>query len=132
RHLVPRRRGREASAGEHRTGGRVVFRPTEEEPAIDAFSASVYGRTPPLPHAASATLLQEHSLGDARRRQQWTLDLTLESGCHRSVVMVDLPVGRPVRGTFLGLNFRGNHACDTDPHIVDPSERHDVGDLHYE
>lgn len=99
---------------------------------LESFKTTIYGRSPTAPREVTATLLDEYEPRAGVRRQQWRLELVLESQVHRSVVMVDRPAGARPRGVFLGLNFRGNHACDADPRIIDPSLRDDVGEIFYE
>ena len=99
--------------------------------SLDLFMTEIYGPVPPPPHGVTVTVLDDHVHG-AIRRQQWALDLTLERGTHRSIVMVDRPIEQRPKAVFLGLNFRGNHACDDDPAIIDPAERDDAGSIHYE
>jgi len=99
---------------------------------LESFKTTIYGRRPTAPRDVSATLLDEYEPRTGVCRQQWRLELALETQVHRSVVMVDRPAAARPRGVFLGLNFRGNHACDADPRIIDPSLRDDVGEIFYE
>ena len=100
--------------------------------SLELFAAEIYGPAPPPPNNVAVTLLDDHVRHGTIRRQQWALDLTVDGGTHRSVLMVDSPVDCRAKAVFVGLNFRGNHACDDDPRIIDPAEGTDAGDIHYE
>ena len=97
------------------------------------FRDDVYGRCPAKGWDLSWELLSEHRTATHVLRQQWSLAISTERGAHRCVVMVDLPEGPGPAPTFLGLNFRGNHACTADPDVLDiqdlPPSRY--GPIHY-
>ncbi|MGO1972810.1 MAG: alpha/beta hydrolase family protein [Propionibacteriaceae bacterium] len=104
------------------------------------FREEVYGRAPTDGWDLSWELLHEHATATHLLRQQWALIISTELGTHRCVVLVDLPEGaRSDKGAmgvpaFLGLNFRGNHACTADPDVFDiqreSPER--CGPIHYQ
>lgn len=103
------------------------------EEVLAHFRDDVYGRAPVDGWELTWELLADHVTATSVRRQQWALDITTRLGAFRCVVMVDLPAEATAVPAFLGLNFRGNHACAADADVLDiqhePSKR--CGQIHY-
>lgn len=93
------------------------------EEVMTRFREDVYGRPPEVGFDLERELLAEHVTASGVRRQQWALDVHTVRGRHRCVVMVDLPDSPEPVPAFLGLNFRGNHACTADPEVLDVQHR---------
>lgn len=93
------------------------------EEVMTRFREDVYGRPPGLGRDLEWELLAEHVTANGMLRQQWALDVHTVRGSHRCVVMVDLPDSPEPVPAFLGLNFRGNHACTADPEVLDVQHR---------
>lgn len=98
------------------------------------FHDDVYGRPPTAGWELSWELLREHVTAARLLRQQWALVIETARGAHRCSVLVDLPPGPGPVPAFLGLNFRGNHACTADPEVLDPQHESSQrgGAIHYE
>jgi hypothetical protein len=88
---------------------------------LDLFAAHVFGRSPaPVPIVAKLVNSVDALGGKAVRRE---IDLTL-TRAGKSITMnmlVYTPKGKTNVPTFLGLNFQGNHALETDPGIRLPT-----------
>jgi len=89
------------------------------------FADDMYGDPPgsAIGVALSWELLEEGPSADGGLRRQIRLDLTAPTGPPtRITLLVHLPESaasdQPVPA-FLGMNFRGNHACTTDPAVHD-------------
>ena len=104
------------------------------EGVLAHFRDDVYGQGPTTGWDLSWELLHEHVTATHLLRQQWALVISTALGTHRCVVMVDLPEGAPAVPAFLGLNFRGNHACTADTAVIDLQRQSPQrgGPIHYE
>jgi hypothetical protein len=92
------------------------------------FADRMYGDPPATASdvALSWRLLEEGPSADGGLRRQVRLDLSAPTGPPtRITLLVHLPDGasteQPAPG-FLGMNFGGNHACTTDPAVLDLSD----------
>lgn len=105
------------------------------EEVLTRFRDDVYGRAPVDGWDVSWDLLHEHVTATRLVRQQWALVIGTARGSHRCVVLVDHPeeTTSPVPA-FLGLNFRGNHACTADLEVFDLQRERPqrCGSIHYE
>lgn len=94
----------------------------EYRPALlDLFARHVYGRMPPAPRVtpAETVSVDEYALDGLAVRKEVAVYLTGDQDGPRIDLLIYLPRHhpRPVT-TFLGLNFRGNHAIHRDPGIT--------------
>lgn len=94
----------------------------EYRPALlDLFARHVYGRMPPAPRVtpAETVSVDEYALDGLAVRKEVAVYLTGDKDGPRMDLLIYLPRHhpRPVT-TFLGLNFRGNHAIHRDPGIT--------------
>lgn len=92
------------------------------------FADRMYGDPPALAAEVSLawTVLEEGPSPDGGTRRQYRLDLTAPPGPPTRITLLvhvpdDASSQRPAP-CFLGMNFKGNHACTTDPAV------HDLGD----
>ena len=84
---------------------------------LGLFEEHVYGRTPkkPFPSVAYSQLEKPTAaFGGSAIREQ--IRITMGGELHADV-LIYRPAGK-TKGTFVGLNFRGNHTVQPDPEIV--------------
>ena len=112
----------------------AVSDPTASRTEVLArFRGDVYGQAPSAGWELSWELLRRHRTVGGALREQWSLAIAA-AGTHHCTVMIDRPdVSEPVPA-FLGLNFRGNHACSADPEVIDlqHEQQERGGTLRYE
>lgn len=101
---------------------------------LQLFADEVYGTVPPGQVDLQWHIARETRLPDDSVRRQVVLELSTDRGTKAITLLVHLPPvaargghGVPV---FLGMNFRGNHACAGDSDILDltESEEESYGD----
>lgn len=87
------------------------------------FTDEVYGRAPAEPVETHWRTVGDTTLPGGGARRQLVLELATDRGTAAITLLVQVPpaTDRPEAGApaFLGMNFLGNHACDTDPDILD-------------
>lgn len=88
------------------------------EEIVDLFAKQVFGRSP-VPIAVTSKLVSstDKALNDKAVRREIDLTLTRNGKSLTMGVLVYTPVGKTMTPTFLGLNFQGNHALESDPTI---------------
>lgn len=88
---------------------------TRRRPEILAlFESQVYGRAPDLPKDLHAETFDHTTLADGMIRQQVRIDLVGE----QTIMMLIFRPAVAAKGTFLALNFRGNHTIHPAPGII--------------
>jgi hypothetical protein len=106
--------------------GRIIQDVTEwtsqQRPRLlNIFEKQVYGQVPPLPQSiVEATLLAEDTVFDGLGiRKQFTVPLLDQESSPTMTILLYLPtkMTKPA-DIFLGLNFNGNHAIDSDEGIL--------------
>lgn len=95
---------------------------------LNFFSDHVYGRTPQVPVAVQAEVLErsDEALDGLARREQVRLWLGPGVGNDPAQPHIDVLIYVPAAATgpvpaWLGLNFLGNHATIADPHVLLPT-----------
>jgi hypothetical protein len=93
--------------------------PMRRAEILKLFEQHVYGRSP-VPQPIKAQLVSEdhNTLSGAAIRHEVTIWLTGDTGGHSMSLLIYQPRDRRPVGTFLGLNFRGNHTVHHDPGIT--------------
>jgi hypothetical protein len=85
---------------------------------LDLFAAQVFGRSPQqIPVQAKLVSSNENALSGRAIRREIDLSLSRNGKTITFGVLVYTPKGQTKAPTFLGLNFRGNHAVETDSSI---------------
>jgi hypothetical protein len=86
------------------------------------FANHVYGQVPDKKISLTSTLVESdaHALDGRATRKQIRLDLTDGAKTVSLELLMYVPNlgGRPTAGTFVGLNFQGNHTIQDDPKIA--------------
>jgi len=99
---------------------------------LQTFESQIYGRVPDVEVGLDWSVLEEGRTEDGRRRRQLAVRFTGPHGVAKVLLLVYLPAPAGNRGpdregagaergtipAFLGLNFQGNHACTTDPGVI--------------
>jgi hypothetical protein len=85
---------------------------------LDLFAQEVYGRAPARPENLEFVVQSDALALDGRtRRIEFALALTAAPDSPQAHVLIYRPQPPP-KGTFLALNFRGNHTIQADPGIA--------------
>jgi len=94
--------------------------PRRRAEILALFETQVYGKSPPRPVSAKATVrdVDDQALGGKAVRKQVTIPLTGKADGPAMDLLVYLPAGQQRVPVFLGLNFRGNHSVHADPGIT--------------
>ncbi|MBI9015231.1 MAG: hypothetical protein JEZ08_23560 [Clostridiales bacterium] len=87
---------------------------------IELFKTHVYGELPDDQYQVSFRILEESDMAlDGKAiRQQVEMSIETEFGSSMALILLYLPKDGEVISTFVGLNFKGNHAVYNDPDIL--------------
>ncbi|HEY6737866.1 MAG TPA: hypothetical protein VI076_03380, partial [Actinopolymorphaceae bacterium] len=108
---------------------------TERPELMTTFREQIYG-APPGNGAVELSWrhLTEQHLPGGETQRQIALSLRGPFGGVTLTLLVRLPAAAQDVPAFLGLNFRGNHACTTHPDVLSiaDGDTSETGEIHYD
>lgn len=96
--------------------------PAHREGLVKLLAENQFGFAPVGAVDVKAETVEEGTMHDGKTlRRQVAVTLKSPAAEHRIDLAIFLPKGKAVKGTFVGLNFQGNHSIDDDPALRIPT-----------
>ncbi|XZE45735.1 acetylxylan esterase [Pirellulaceae bacterium SH467] len=94
---------------------------SHREALVKLLAEHQFGFAPSGAVELKSEVVEESTMHDGKTlRRQIVVTLKTPSAEHAVDLAIFLPKGKKVKGTFLGLNFQGNHSIDGDPALRIP------------